>query len=459
MRIRLGLRSRILALTMPIMVTVSVVIVSVVFFSVRDVLEDRAADLARSEAREIAAELGRSPLDAVLEAQASPMDGEVVQIVDIATGQVIGSSHPQVRRPMGSIESVPVGMVRTSRLQEVAGADPVGPYLVAAAGAASSTGRSYLVLVGVGARTDRRALGRAAELGTFGAAALVLLAAAITTFAVGHALRPVERMRYQVDAVADSGPGPAEPLEVPPGGDELSRLAETMNRMLSLLRQVDLSRRKFVADAGHELRSPLTTIRVLLERLGEDRPAGERDDLAHRATAEVDRLSVLVDDLLTLSSADGNAMDLARQDVDLDDIVLAEAGVLRARGMPLTVVVEPVRVLADPQKIVRIVRNLLENANRHLVRGARVRVGHRGGQALLIVDNDGPPIPVGDRDRVFERFVRLDDSRTRTTGGTGLGLAIVAELVSAHHGTAVAGEAPDGWCRFEISLPRGLAPG
>ncbi|MGL5850462.1 MAG: HAMP domain-containing sensor histidine kinase [Phycicoccus sp.] len=454
MRIRLGLRSRVLALTMPIMVAVSAAIVAVVFFSVSDVLEERAAELARAEAREIAAALGRLPLDQVLAVHASPTDGEVIQVVEVATGQVVGTSRPEVRQVMGGAALVPLDTVRTLRLQEVAGADPDGPYVVAAAPA---TGSSYVVLVGVGTRTDSSALGRAFELGAVGAAAVVLLAAAITTFAVGHALRPVERMRHQVDAVADSGPG--APLEVPPGGDELSRLAETMNRMLGLLRQVDSSRRKFVADAGHELRSPLTTIRVLVERLGEDRPTDDREDLADRATAEVDRLSVLVDDLLTLSSADGNVMELAREDVDLDDIVLAEAGVLRARGMPLTVVVEPVRVLADPQKIVRVVRNLLENADRHLVRGARVRVGHRGGQALLIVDNDGPPVPVGDRDRVFERFVRLDDSRTRTTGGTGLGLAIVAELVAAHDGTAVAGEAPDGWCRFEVSLPRGSAPG
>ncbi|MGL5819283.1 MAG: sensor histidine kinase [Phycicoccus sp.] len=456
MRIRLGLRCRILALTMPIMIAVSAAIVAVVFFSVSDVLEERAAEVARSEAREIAAEVGRLPVDQVLEIHASPDDGEVIQVVEVATGRVVGTSHPQVRGVMGGIAPVPLGTVRTLQVPEVAGADPIGPYVVAAAGAASSSGSTYLVLVGAGARTDSSALARAFEFGAVGAAALVMLAAAITTFAVGQALRPVERMRHQVDAVADSGPG--APLEIPPGGDELSRLAETMNRVLGLLRRVDSSRRKFVADAGHELRSPLTTIRVLVERLGEDRPTGEREDLAGRATAEVDRLSVLVDDLLTLSSADGNVMDLAREDVDLDDIVLAEAGVLRARGMPLTVVVEPVRVLADPQKIVRVVRNLLENADRHLVRGARVRVGHRSGQALLIVDNDGPPVPVADRDRVFERFVRLDDSRTRTTGGTGLGLAIVAELVAAHDGTAVAGEAPDGWCRFEVSLPHGPAP-
>ncbi|MGL4175743.1 MAG: HAMP domain-containing sensor histidine kinase [Dermatophilaceae bacterium] len=457
MRIRLGLRSRILALTMPIMVAVSAAIVAVVFVSVSDVLEERAGELARAEAREIAAEMARAPLDRVLDTHASPDGDEVIQVVEIATGRVVGTSHPQVRGVLGGTTIVPIGSVRTHRVQEIAGADPVGPYVVAAAGAESSGGSTYLVLVGVGTRTGSSALGKAFELGALGAAALVLLAAAITTFAVGHALRPVERMRHQVEAVADSGPG--EPLEVPPGGDELSRLAETMNRMLGLLRQVDTSRRKFVADAGHELRSPLTTIRVLVERMGEERPADERADLADRATAEVDRLAVLVDDLLTLSSADGNAMELAREDVDLDDIVLAEAGVLRARGMPLTVVVEPVRVFADPPKIVRVVRNLLENADRHLVRGARVRVGHRAGQALLIVDNDGPPVPVEDRDRVFERFVRLDDSRTRTTGGTGLGLAIVAELVAAHDGTAVAGEAPDGWCRFEVSLPRGPAPG
>ena len=246
---------------------------------------------------------------------------------------------------------------------------------------------------------------------------------------------------------------------MPAGRDELARLAETMNRVLERLRRADTSRRAFVADAGHELRSPLTTIRVLLDRLAEERPVEERRLVAARASAEVDRLSLLVDDLLTLASADEHALPLTTAEVDLDDVVLAESGVLRARGMPVAVTVEPVRVDGDAARLGRVVRNLLENAERHRVQSVRVTLSHEGDTALLTVDNDGPPVAPEDRARIFGRFVRLDDSRTRDTGGTGLGLAIVSEIVAAHGGTVAAEETAEGWCRFAVRLPTQSGPG
>jgi signal transduction histidine kinase len=180
--------------------------------------------------------------------------------------------------------------------------------------------------------------------------------------------------------------------------------------------------------------------------------------VAKRATAEVDRLSMLVDDLLTLASADERALTIADADVDLDDVVAAEAGALRARGMPVTVHVEPARVRGDAVRLGRVVRNLLENAERHRTEVVRLRLSRMGDQALLEVDNDGPPVPVEERTRIFSRFVRLDDSRTRETGGTGLGLAIVSEIVAAHGGTVEADESPEGWCRFAVRLPLDLSP-
>jgi signal transduction histidine kinase len=273
----------------------------------------------------------------------------------------------------------------------------------------------------------------------------------VTTFAIGQALRPVERMRFQVESIAGSRPAPV--LEVPPGRDELAKLAETLNRVLERLREADASRRAFVADAGHELRSPLATIRVLLDRLAEDRPLEDRRLVAARASAEVDRLAMLVDDLLILAAADERAVPIMTAEVDLDDVVLGETGLLRARGMPVTVRVEPARVRGDAARLARVVRNLLENAERHREKVIRLRLTRDGGTALLDVDNDGPPVAVEDRDRIFGRFVRLDDSRTRDTGGTGLGLAIVSEIVKSHGGTVTAGTTPEGWCRFSVRIP------
>ncbi len=106
-----------------------------------------------------------------------------------------------------------------------------------------------------------------------------------------------------------------------------------------------------------------------------------------------------------------------------------------------------------PVRLGRVVRNLLENAERHREQAVRMRLWHDGAEAVLDVDNDGPPVAEESRTRIFGRFVRLDDSRTRDTGGTGLGLAIVSEIVTAHGGTVTAQESPDGWCRFEVRLP------
>ena len=143
--------------------------------------------------------------------------------------------------------------------------------------------------------------------------------------------------------------------------------------------------------------------RLDLDRLAEDRPEPERRSVAERASAEVDRLALLVDDLLTLASADEHAMVLHRTDVDLDDVVLGEVGALRARGMPVGVSVEPVRVEGDQARLGRVVRNLLENAERHMESAVRVTLRHEGDHALLTVDNDGPPIDPADRERVFGR--------------------------------------------------------
>ena len=127
--------------------------------------------------------------------------------------------------------------------------------------------------------------------------------------------------------------------------------------------------------------------------------------------------------------------------------------------MPVAVTVEPTRVLGDSHRLGRVVRNLLENAERHRAQEVRLTLEQEGDDAVLLIDNDGAPVAPEDRERIFARFVRLDDSRTRDTGGTGLGLAIVAEIVRAHGGTVRAEVAPDGWCRFSVRLPLGRTPG
>jgi signal transduction histidine kinase len=170
--------------------------------------------------------------------------------------------------------------------------------------------------------------------------------------------------------------------------------------------------------------------------------------------AEILRLQGLVDDLLTLSKVDAGALPLRLRDCDLDDVVVS--AVRRLRGdsdRTVEVTVEPVRAIADPDRLAQVMRNLLDNAARHARQSVVVRLTTSGAAAVVTVDNDGPPVPADKRARVFERFVRLDDTRDRDSGGSGLGLAIVADLVHAHGGTVLAAETDEGWCRFEFTLP------
>src|SRR6478735_10223878 len=445
---RLGLRSRILALTMPIVILVSAGTAGIIYLSLGQVLEASARDIAASEAAEVRADLRMHSIEQLAATHEADVGSRVSQVVD-DTGAVVMTTDKDITTPMVDIVPPP-GELKVVTVDGLPGGPDQG-FAVAAADAPGIDGRRYTVQVAVATQVESTALGRSTEFALIGAVGLVVLLGAVTTFAIGQALRPVERMRDQVESIAASRPAPI--LEVPPGRDELAKLAETLNRVLERLRRADASRRAFVADAGHELRSPLATIRVLLDRLAEDRPLEERQLVAGRASAEVDRLSVLVDDLLILASADERALPIDLVEVDLDDVVLAEAGALRARGMLVEVHVEPARVTGDAARLGRVVRNLLENAERHRVHDVRVRLGHDGPEAVLDVDNDGPPVAEEDRTNIFGRFVRLDDSRTRDTGGTGLGLAIVSEIVTAHGGTVAALESPDGWCRFEVRLP------
>jgi signal transduction histidine kinase len=165
---------------------------------------------------------------------------------------------------------------------------------------------------------------------------------------------------------------------------------------------------------------------------------------------EAARLDELVHDLLQLARADEAVM--VSDPVDLDEVVLADAARLRSLGHAVTTDVGAARVLGDASQLARMVRNLVDNAARHGT-SVSVRVGREGDDAVLRVDDDGPGIPEPERQRVFERFARLDEGRTRADGGTGLGLAVVAAVVARHRGRVVVATSPLGGSRFEVRLP------
>jgi signal transduction histidine kinase len=277
---------------------------------------------------------------------------------------------------------------------------------------------------------------------------LLLGLSMLAWWVVGWTLRPVEALRQGAEEISATRVGR---LPVPDGEDELHRLAVTLNRMLDRLEAARTRQRAFVADAAHELRSPIASLRTQLDVAAH---LGEPPALAD-LSIEVDRLGRLVDDLLLLARADEYDPNLrSREPVDLgcllDEVAAAQSG---AR-VPVTVTPpdRPQWTVGDPVALRRIVDNLVGNAVRHARSAVALAVERDLDRVVLTVTDDGPGIPEADRARVFDRFTRLDDARTRDAGGAGLGLAIVAELVRLHGGTVTLADAGPG-LRAAISLP------
>lgn len=300
-----------------------------------------------------------------------------------------------------------------------------------------------------------------------GVPALVVLVGLLVWWLAGRALAPVEDIRAQVDAVS-SRELHRRVLE-PSGGDEIARLARTMNAMLERLERSADRERQFTSDASHELRSPLASLQTQLE-VAVEHPDTERwDELAVAMLDDVQRMRELVDDLLLLArSGEGGSGRATPGPVDLDELVLVEAHRLRSAGThhpersgrPLivdTTGVKAARVLGDARSLGRVVRNLADNAARHAVTKVSFVLYPDGRQAVLEISDDGSGIAAADRERIFERFTRLDEARNVDQGGSGLGLAIVRQVVLAHGGSVHVEDAqpPGEWNDIPLAPPDG----
>jgi len=240
---------------------------------------------------------------------------------------------------------------------------------------------------------------------------------------------------------------------VPPTGDEIAALTVTMNQMLDKLEHSDRTHRAFFSDASHELRSPLSTLVTTAEVASLDQTGKTWLDLQQTVLNESSRMQALVEDLLTLAKVDAHQLQLDVQDVDLEDVLDAEISRLRTvSGLQVRAELQPIRVRGDERRLSQVLRNLLDNAARYAKSTIVVGMERRASDAVVSVDNDGEVISTQDRNRVFERFARLDTSRSSDGGGSGLGLAISREIMLAHGGAVVATEW-DGWCRFQVILP------
>jgi signal transduction histidine kinase len=372
-------------------------------------------------------------------------DEEFVQVVD-PDGDVVGSSSNLAGHTL--LARLPPGESR--RIERVPFEDD--PFLAVATRA--TTPRGPLTVI-VGRTLERVTESSQAVVGLLvpGLPLLLLVVGVVTWRVVGRALAPVEAIRAEVEAISSKELHRRVPD--PPGKDEVARLAATMNRMLTRLERGQMRQRRFVSDASHELRSPVTTIRQHAE-VALSHPDGTSiEELAEVVLEEDERLQRLVEDLLLLSRMDEGTLRLRIDSVDLDDLLFEEAA--RLRGTTdlhiKTGGVSAGRVSGDKIQLAKLVRNLTDNAARHANSTVVLALRKYEREVVLTIDDDGDGIPPSERERIFERFVRLEEARDRDSGGSGLGLAIVAEIVAAHGAAVAVLESPNGGVRFEVRFP------
>ncbi|MBL7490532.1 HAMP domain-containing histidine kinase [Frankia sp. AgB1.9] len=280
---------------------------------------------------------------------------------------------------------------------------------------------------------------------------ILFLAAVAVWLVVGRALRPVEKIRHAVTDITSVDLSRRVPD--PGTSDEIGNLARTMNDMLDRLDDAASRQRRFVADASHELRSPLAAIRTTLE-VGLAHPEqAPWPVIAARAAQQSSRLEELIHQLLVLAKADDRQLSGARKRVELEPLLRELTAGASAPGVHVDLQIAPcVVTVGNPDQLGRLFRNVIDNAVRYARAAVRV-TATAADEVQIVIDDDGPGIPSADRERIFDRFVRLDQSRERGSGTAGLGLAIAREIAQAHRGRIGVSEGPDGGTRVTITLP------
>jgi signal transduction histidine kinase len=297
-------------------------------------------------------------------------------------------------------------------------------------------------------------LPRALILGTIA----VLFAACLAAWLAGtRALSPLNRIVSSAAQVAEEGDF-SRRLPEDPRDPEVARLTHTFNRLIQRVDEVLAMQRQLLEDTSHELRTPLTTIKGNLDLLGRDMTWQEHAEIVAETRQEVGRMSRLVRDLLLLAEIGEPAMH-ERRHIRLDHVVNDIGNHLNAaQALRVVVRAEPVEVAGDEDRVRQLISNLVQNALRyasHAEGAVKVSVRHDPSEARLIVEDDGPGLPVDALERVFDRFYRVDRARNRSQGGTGLGLAIVRHIAESHGGRVWAENRSPHGARFTVILPSG----
>lgn len=412
--------------------------------TLRSQLADQVRTSAQLRARDVAAALDSGT--PATELAVSDDEDFLMQVV-APDGTVVASSQNVVGEP--AVADLQPGQSRT--LTNVAIEDDHQNFVAVAAGV-KVDGRELVVLVARANGLVESSTRLLTVLLTAGIPLLLVIVGITVWWLTGRALSPVEAMRAEVDEISASELHRRVPH--PPGTDEIAHLATTMNRMLARLDQAQATQQQFIADASHELRSPVATIRQHAEVALAHPDRTSTRDLAETVLAEDLRVQRLVEDLLLLARMEEPTTSRRWHAVDLDDLLLEEAERVRSTTA-LRVDLSGLsagQVAGDAPQLRRLVRNLVDNAVRHAAATIHLSLATVDGVVVLVVEDDGAGVPVEQRERIFDRFVRLDDARDRDAGGSGLGLAIVRDIAHRHGGQVrVDGEAAG--ARFEVRLP------
>ncbi len=446
-----GVRSRSTVFATLVVAIAAIVGSFLLLWLLQRALEASAADAAATRAADIAANVSTLPMTAIeKDLQQRTSVDQLIQVLD-ARGSIVASSSERSREKVLTPMRPAAGVEQTHRANTLRFLEPATPYLLTARGVERENG-VYTVVVATSLATQSESMEQLGGYLVLFVPITIIFVALGTWLLVGRSLRPVEQIRATVAGIGTNRL--RERLPVPPTGDEIARLAETMNEMLARLDSGQQVQRAFVADASHELRSPLATLDASLQIAGSDPSGHDWADLRETMGLEVTRMEHLVDGLLLLAKADDRGLRMRDEDVDLDDIIAAEVRRLRAKGgIEIHSQIAPVRVLGDAARLQQMVRNLVDNAVVAAQSSVDLTVARSNGAAVITISDDGSGIAAVDRERVFDRFVRLDESRSRNSGGSGLGLAIVREIVRGHGGSVQIDESAAGGARFVVRLP------
>lgn len=412
----------------------------------RSSLIDGLTTNAELRADDFAATLVKGTLPSQL---AVPREDEsFVQILDQTRNVVASSSNIEGEAPLFAVVAPMDGFARFT-----ATSVPVAEnaFRVVARRVNSPLG-TFTIYVGYDLESVDQSVRSITTLLLLGLPLLVLIVGLITWLTTTRALKPIETMRRDVESMtADKL---YERVTVPAPNDEVRRLALTMNDLIDRIEQAQRLQNQFVENASHELRSPLASLRAQLEVSLPSASDVERGVTREHLLSETVRLQLLVDDLLDAAQI-SRSRSIPKGIVDLDDVIFDVVQRIRiTTHHPINVgKVSAGQVRADRRQMERLVTNLVDNAVHHCVSVVSIGLAETDSHVVLTISDDGPGIPQADRQRIFERFERIDDGRGRREGGFGLGLAMVAGIARIHDATVAVTDNNPG-AKFVVTFPR-----